>query len=99
MIQEAANRILQQLVRQVVFQIAEYQKYGFDIKGVVGINRSPSCGVETTSKDNQELPGRGVFIQALQKELENKNISLKITGIKAANPQEAVKTVRKLIGV
>ena len=73
-------------------------KYGFDIKGVVGINRSPSCGVETTSKDNQEVSGEGVFIEALCKELKKEKISVKIAGIKASNPEEAVKAVQKLIG-
>ena len=96
--QEAANRKLGQLVQQVVFQIREYQKYGFDVRGVVGINRSPSCGVETTSKDNQEVSGEGVFIEALRKELEKNKIYPTMVGIKASEPGEAVKMVQDLIG-
>ena len=64
----AAN-IINRLIEDIVFQILEYRKYDFEIKGVVGINRSPSCGVETTSADNREVEGEGVFISALRNEL------------------------------
>ena len=57
----AVDRI-NNLVQQIVFQISEYQNYGFDIRGIIGVNRSPSCGVETTSNNNQEVEGEGLFI-------------------------------------
>ena len=88
---------LKRLVNDVVLQISEYLKHGFKITGIVGINRSPSCGVETTSNDDVEVEGEGVFIEALRKELDKKGIKLKMVGIKASEPEEAVKTVRDLI--
>ena len=39
---------------QVVDQIQEYQKHCFQVLGIVGANRSPNCGVETTSDQNRE---------------------------------------------
>ena len=42
------------LADQVVDQIQEYQKHGFQVLGIVGANRSPNCGVETTSDQNRE---------------------------------------------
>ena len=47
------------LATGVVFQIMEYLGNGFDVKGVTGINRSPSCGVETTTIDGGEVAGEG----------------------------------------
>lgn len=43
------NEKLNKLVEYVIQQIVEYHKYGFDIIGIIGANRSPNCGVETTS--------------------------------------------------
>ncbi|HUX13180.1 MAG TPA: hypothetical protein VMW87_09130 [Spirochaetia bacterium] len=94
---DSAAEKLKRLVDDVVFQISEYLKYGFEIRGIVGINRSPSCGVETTSKDNREVEGEGVFIETLRNELGSKGINLKFVGIKTSEPEEAVKTVRELI--
>ena len=90
---------LRPLVRQLVFQIAEYRRYGFDVRGIVGINRSPSCGVDTTSDNNQEVEGRGVFIEALRHELERNGITIAMVGIKAHEPEKAVAAVRTLLGI
>lgn len=93
----AAGKI-RYLAQQLVFQISEYRNHGFAIRGIVGVNRSPSCGVDTTSKNNQEVVGEGVFIEALRKELEKHNIHVEMVGIKAFEPEKAVKTVKPLIG-
>ena len=39
----------------------EYRRHGFTIVGIVGVNRSPSCGVDTTSDHDRELPGLASF--------------------------------------
>lgn len=89
---------IQHMVQQIVFQISEYRKHHLDIKGIVGINRSPSCGVETTSKDSHEVPGEGVFIEALRHELDEQDLSVDIVGIKGFEMESAVITVRRLLG-
>jgi predicted secreted protein len=94
----SANK-MRQLVHNLVFQVSEYRSHGFDIRGIVGINRSPSCGVDTTSKNNQEVEGEGVFIEALRNELAKKGIHIEIVGIKASEPADAVEVVRRLIGI
>ncbi|MBN2123960.1 MAG: DUF523 domain-containing protein [Deltaproteobacteria bacterium] len=88
---------IRDMARGVVFQISEYLRHGFDIKGVVGINRSPSCGVDTTSKDNQEVAGEGLFIEALRDELQEKAIRVRMVGVKASDMGEAVIIVRELL--
>lgn len=71
------------LVADVVSQVSDYQKYGFKICGIVGVNRSPTCGVDTTSDHNQEVEGEGVFIKMLREEMERKSLHVKMVGIKA----------------
>jgi predicted secreted protein len=36
------------LARRVVRQIADYERSGFEVLGIIGVGASPSCGVNTT---------------------------------------------------
>ena len=98
MSQRSAQGKIRQLVQHLLVQILEYRKYDFDIRGIVGVNRSPSCGVDTTSKNNQEVEGPGVFIAALRHELNKHNLKVRIVGIKAFEPKKAVKAMKHLLG-
>ena len=76
---------LKLLVDNVMHQIREYRKHGFEILGIVGANRSPNCGVDTTSAENVELVGRGVFMDALYTELAAENINIHMIGLKGSD--------------
>lgn len=95
---QAPAKKLQQLAEQVVYQIEEYRKNGFAIVGVIGINRSPSCGVETTSNHDEEVAGQGLFFAALKQELDARGISLPMVGIKANEQEHAIEAVSRLLG-
>lgn len=89
--------IINNLVNQIVFQIEEYIRIGFTVLGIIGVNRSPSCGINTTSKNNQEVNGTGVFTEILRKALEKKNISIDMIGVKATETDKALKSIQELI--
>ena len=95
--QAAAARILSTLVERVIFEVEEYRKHGFEIVGLIGINRSPSCGVETTSRLNQEEPGQGVFIEALRAAFAVRGLPVAMIGIKASQPEQAQQSVEALL--
>ena len=57
------NGQLDQLADYVVYQILEYLKYEFKVVGIIGANRSPNCGVDTTSDNNTEMKGMGLFME------------------------------------
>jgi predicted secreted protein len=93
----APARILAGLVERVVFEVEQYTKHGFNILGLVGINRSPSCGVDTTSRCNQEEPGRGVFMEALRTAFADHGLHVDMIGVKAAQKEEALKRLESLL--
>ncbi|WP_411679976.1 hypothetical protein [Clostridium thailandense] len=76
--------------------LEEYIKNEFIIMGIIGNNRSPSCGVDTTSKNDQEVAGEGVFIEILRKKLE-KNINIDMVGIKVLETEKALIDIQRLI--
>lgn len=56
--------ILSRKAYDLVRQIQQYLFHGFEVLGVIGVDRSPSCGVETTSISGFEAQGEGVFMVA-----------------------------------
>ena len=84
-------------VKDVLYEIAEYKKYGFEILGIIGVNRSPSCGINTTSKNNEEISGYGVLMNELKLILEKERIEIPMIGTKTSEVDESVKTVQALI--
>jgi predicted secreted protein len=95
---EPRNRaVCRRIVKDLVYQIEEYRKNGFEILGVVGINGSPTCAVERTWAEDHEQEGPGVFIGLLGEELRRKSFSLPMKGIRAAEPKKSVAAVRELL--
>ena len=94
---EQSAEIIDRLVDQVIFQIKEYLKNGFSILGVIGINRSPSCGVQTTSNNNQEVIGEGVFMERLEQALAKSDIHIDMVGIKALEIDEAILSIQRML--
>lgn len=91
-------------------QIEEYLKNDVDVLAVVGMNGSPTCGVEETSIGFQggnlekvepprakHVKGEGIFIEELQRELKARNISVPLLGIKDRKLEETVKKLEGLL--
>ncbi|MCQ4638607.1 hypothetical protein NE619_17905 [Anaerovorax odorimutans] len=73
---------LTRLADYVVRQILEYDKYGFEVVGIIGANRSPNCGIDTTSDHNEEISGMGLFMEKISYQLSREDISIPMIGIK-----------------
>ena len=52
---------------------------------MIGANRSPNCGVDTTSDYNAEINGMGLFVEKIVKRLSEENISVPMIGIKGTD--------------
>ncbi|MBN1222493.1 MAG: hypothetical protein JXB23_04555 [Candidatus Aminicenantes bacterium] len=95
--QSVPTNKLKLIVDQVIYQIEEYQKNRFTILGIIGINRSPSCGVETTSMNNEEAAGMGLFMEAVREELGSKGVDIKMIGVKTSEVEKSLKKVKELL--
>lgn len=92
-----AINLCKSIVENIIFQIEEYRKHGFQVIGLLGVNCSPTCGVDTTWSEDTEFEGYGIFIEILKGELRKKDININMAGIKAKDPENAVAAVRKLV--
>jgi len=87
-----------EIAQNLIDQVEDYRRNGFTVLGMIGINGSPTCGVETTWIEGKEIEGMGVLIQQLVLELSRKNISFPINGIKVYQPELAEEVVRFMLG-
>jgi len=94
---EEARALCRELASGVVYQVVEYLKNGFEVMGVVGINRSPSCGVESTWGEDHEVPGSGAFMRALREGAMKRGISLPMIGIKVQEPEQAIQRIQSFL--
>ena len=91
-------RGLTALVDQVMLQAEEYHRHGFHIVALIGVNRSPCCGVETTSLQDRELPGQGLFVEALAGRLRAAGLEVPLLGVKASDdPSSFLARLRALL--
>ncbi len=80
------------LATGVVDDIEAYLSAGFEIAGIIGMNPSPSCGVEVTKgketmlgtgRSTDEKPGSGVFIEETLNVAESRGLSnLPVFGVR-----------------
>lgn len=64
--------LCKKLLHTVLIQIKEYQRHGYEILGILGINESPTCSL---------LKERGILMDEFQLALDDLNIALPALGV------------------
>lgn len=82
----------------VADQIESYLSHGYDILGIIGMNPSPSCGVEVTkgkgtmlglNRDTSEQEGSGVFIEEIRNLIAERGLGqIPLFGVRRTLPGE-----------
>ena len=97
MAQPRARSMCRRIARDLANQVEQYRLNGFRVVGLLGINGSPTCGVETGWAEGVETNGHGVLIEALISECQKKHINLPMRGVKAGEPDNAVNALLALL--
>jgi len=92
-----AQKIVERIAQNVVQQIADYQAHGFTVIGMLGINGSPSCGVETTWRDDGEPEGYGQLVAAIARRLDEQGVHIRLRGIRSKEVGHTVDTIHALV--
>lgn len=96
--EEEGRDACREMARNLVYQIEEYRRHGFEIVGAVGNDGSPACGVDLTyywGKGNGE--GTGSFIQAVREEFEKNDIALEFIAVQDHRWEENVARLKRLL--
>lgn len=88
-----ARRKLREYAHDTAYQIKQYRKHGFRVLGVLGIDGSPSCGVELTYYKG-EGPGTGAYIEELLETMKKEGLSdIPVKGVQDAGVEAALKLI------
>ncbi len=78
-----SRKISEEVAKKVIEQIKVYQKDGYQVCGIYGVEGSPTCGaVRTHVRDNEgksvSTKKPGIFFEELEKLLRKNNLSVNI---------------------
>jgi predicted secreted protein len=93
------------IAKEIVDQIQDYKKCGISTEIVIGVDGSPSCGVNETSKGstcentskNERVKGSGILIEQLRFALKERKISIPFYGIQYERLPEHLANMEKLL--
>lgn len=87
-----------EIASRVAYQIEQYVRSGFSVLGVIGVNGSPTCGVEMGWRAGAEVAESGVLIREIREACRRRGLSVNIRGLKAREAGVAEQVVREVLG-
>jgi predicted secreted protein len=87
----------QRLSSNVIETIESYLRKNYEILGILGVEQSSTCGVYQIQKGRRSIPGKGIFIEELEKEMEKKNFQVPIIGVNLNNIFSSLEKVQSLL--
>jgi predicted secreted protein len=90
-----SRRHLKLIAQDIAYQITQYRKHGFKVLAVLGINCSPSCGVDCHAYNGRK-PGKGAFMEELTEEFNNTGLEIPLIGVADTEPEKALAEIKAL---
>jgi len=94
---QAGQACCREIAGRVTHQIDEYLRNGFAVLAVLGVNGSPTCGVETGWRGGVEVAEPGVLIREILQACQRRGHSVPFRGLKAKDPKGAERAVREVL--
>ena len=104
------RKLCREIAKSVAEQVKEYLDSGVNVALVIGVEGSPSCGVDETSKGylggiventgeqkSESVKGSGILIDELRSELKRMKISIPFYGIKHTRLSNDIRTLNRML--
>jgi predicted secreted protein len=93
------------IAKEIVDQTQDYAKCGIETEIIIGVDGSPSCGVNETSKGsscenmskNERVKGSGILMERLRFALKERKIPIPFYGIRYERLSEDLANIEKLL--
>ena len=79
-------------------KIEDYLKNHFDVVAIIGIEGSPTCGVDLCLIEGQLSPESGFLIEEIRSELRAHDLDIPIVGFKGEGEPKDLEAIKRLIG-
>ena len=87
----------QKLSCNIIEKIENYLRKNYNILGILGVEMSSTCGVYQVQNGKRVVPGKGIFIEELEKEMQRKNFQVPIIGLNLNNIFSSMEKVQSLL--
>jgi len=87
----------QKLSSKVMKKIEIYLRKNYRVLGILGIEFSSTCGVHRINSGSRSVPGKGIFIEELEMEMQKKNFQVPIIGVNLNNIYSSIEKVQSLL--
>jgi len=87
----------QKLSCSIIEKIEEYLRKNYAVLGILGIELSSVCGVHQIQNGRRNVPGKGIFIEELEREMQKKNFQVPIIGVNLNNIFSSMEKVQSLL--
>jgi predicted secreted protein len=87
----------QKLSINIIEKIENYLRKNYNILGILGVELSSTCGVYQIQNGRRSVPGKGIFIEELEKEMQRKNFQVPIIGLNLNNIFSSMEKVQSLL--
>lgn len=88
------RRVCSKLANVVVEDVVRFLRANLKVVGIVGVARSPSCGVSEVYvgdlNKSKLLRGAGIFIEEIQKTLDERNLNIQFLEWDFRKPRESL---------
>jgi len=85
------------LSADLIKQVEKYLRNSYDVIGILGVELSTSCGVHQILNGKKNVPGKGILIEEIEKEMQKKNFQVPIIGINLNNIFSSLEKVQSLL--
>ncbi|MGQ9479279.1 MAG: hypothetical protein ACUVQ0_04550 [Thermoproteota archaeon] len=94
------RKVCKDIACKILQNVKDYEKKGVSVPAYIGIEGSPSCGVNWTHLNNKVVRGCGVFTELLVKTFEDAGIRIITLGLPEKEEygrlEDLLKTIRNL---
>jgi predicted secreted protein len=70
---------------KILNTVKKYLEKEYKVLGILGIEFSPTCGVYRIENGKKIVPGKGILIEELEKEMQKKNFQVPIISVNLNN--------------
>ena len=87
----------QKLSFNIIEIIENYLRKNYSVLGILGVELSSTCGVHQVQNGRRNVPGKGIFIEELEKGMQRKNFQVPILGINLNNIFSSLERIQSLL--
>jgi predicted secreted protein len=82
---------------QVMRKIEGYMKKDYKVLGILGVEFSKTCGIHQVRNGRRSSPGKGIFMEELELEMQKKNFQVPMIGVNLNNVYSSIDKIQSLL--